>query len=423
MRVWLFQTGEILPLTGQERPMRSLRLANELTKQGHEVLWWASAFDHIRKQWLTSTESCISVNGLKIIPLHGCGYQENLGLRRYVDHLLVARRFEKLSLTYDLPDVFVISLPDHLLAYAAARFAIRHHIPYILDLRDRWPWDIVNYYPHLLTRGIIRLALSVDYAKSTYCIRNAASMVTMMKSYLEWAREKGLRLPENRMDRVFPLGAPACVVDPAARKSPVLDVIRHFLDNAKLAVIYAGSMGKIYQPISLVKIARSFRITYPGIKFILVGEGEYFSAIKGEAQSLDNILLTGWMDQLDLFQVMLLPSCPKIGAITLSKPIRAFPNKAFTYLSAGLPIISMLDGDIASLIAVERVGINVAAGDEDRLANVILDLFHNPSKMNDMALRAKALFENHFSSEIIDREYAGHVVDVAQNCMVKKNQI
>ena len=49
MNIWLIQTGEKLPLQNKERKLRTTLLADCLIKRGHSVLWWASAFDHFKK--------------------------------------------------------------------------------------------------------------------------------------------------------------------------------------------------------------------------------------------------------------------------------------------------------------------------------------------------------------------------------------
>jgi hypothetical protein len=51
MRVWLITVGEPLPLDGPgERMLRTGILAAFLAARGHEVVWWSSSFDHVRKR-------------------------------------------------------------------------------------------------------------------------------------------------------------------------------------------------------------------------------------------------------------------------------------------------------------------------------------------------------------------------------------
>jgi hypothetical protein len=50
MNIWLVQTGELLPLDEGVKKMRIALLADILVERGHNVFWWASAFDHFTKQ-------------------------------------------------------------------------------------------------------------------------------------------------------------------------------------------------------------------------------------------------------------------------------------------------------------------------------------------------------------------------------------
>src|SRR2546425_947828 len=119
------QIGEPLP-TRPVREMRTALLCRKLAARGHSVLWWASAFDHFAKQWLFTDDTRTRVDsGLEILALKGCGYQDNLSLRRLVDHRLIARKFRRLSKSESRPDLIVASMPSHDLAYEAAVYADR----------------------------------------------------------------------------------------------------------------------------------------------------------------------------------------------------------------------------------------------------------------------------------------------------------
>ncbi len=50
LKIWILQDGEQLPLVNGAKPMRSWRLGEELSKRGHEVVWWSSNFSHMKKE-------------------------------------------------------------------------------------------------------------------------------------------------------------------------------------------------------------------------------------------------------------------------------------------------------------------------------------------------------------------------------------
>src|SRR5689334_13988075 len=91
MRVWLFQIGEPLPWQKNRRVMRSGRVAKELIRRGHEVIWWTNRFDHYTKTWLRPGSEGADENGIQYRLLSGIGYRNNYSPLRFIDHWLVAR--------------------------------------------------------------------------------------------------------------------------------------------------------------------------------------------------------------------------------------------------------------------------------------------------------------------------------------------
>ena len=96
MNIWLIQIGELLPIKDGERKLRTAILADKLTERGHSVLWWASAFDHFKKVWISKKDTeFVLKNGVKIIALKGIGYKRNISFSRFVDHRIIAMKFRK----------------------------------------------------------------------------------------------------------------------------------------------------------------------------------------------------------------------------------------------------------------------------------------------------------------------------------------
>src|SRR5574341_243598 len=140
MNVWLIQIGETLPLVSNIRKLRTALLADKLITKGHSVLWWASAFDHLQKKWISKQETEVKIsNNFTIKLLKGIGYKRNVSIRRFIDHRIIAKRFRELVSAESRPDIIVASLPSHDLAYEAVMYANKNNIPIIVDIRDPWP--------------------------------------------------------------------------------------------------------------------------------------------------------------------------------------------------------------------------------------------------------------------------------------------
>src|SRR5439155_9149672 len=149
MRVWLITVGEPLPVDGTgDRPYRTGLLARFLIEAGHEVLWWSSTLDHIRKRLRAPESVSLDVEDkLRLVLLHGMPYRRNVSISRLINHIGIAREFERLAPAQPRPDIIVCSLPTLELSDAATRFGGEHGIPVVLDVRDLWPDIFVDVLP------------------------------------------------------------------------------------------------------------------------------------------------------------------------------------------------------------------------------------------------------------------------------------
>jgi hypothetical protein len=140
VKIWLVQIGEPLPLNKKVRKLRTAILADRLVSRGHEVRWWASAFDHNLKVTLFPQDQELRLSpGLALHILKGCGYAGNISLSRYLDHRLIAAKFRRQAGRLAPPDIVVASMPCHHVAFEAVRYARCRNIPVLVDVRDLWP--------------------------------------------------------------------------------------------------------------------------------------------------------------------------------------------------------------------------------------------------------------------------------------------
>jgi hypothetical protein len=145
MRVWVLCTGEPIPFLAAEsgdRFLRAGRLAGYLTERGHEVIWWTARFDHFTKTHRDIESNKVldlGVNAPKMVFLESVGYQNNISLRRFMDHWQIGRAFRNLSAQLEKPDVIISSFPLVELCDEAVEFGKKNNVPVILDIRDLWP--------------------------------------------------------------------------------------------------------------------------------------------------------------------------------------------------------------------------------------------------------------------------------------------
>jgi glycosyltransferase involved in cell wall biosynthesis len=402
MNIWLIAIGEILPIEKEKRKTRTTLLAEKLIERGHNVLWWTSAFDHFKKKWIFGKDTTLSLGkNLRIKALKGLGYKKNFSLERYLDHRIITLKFKKLAPKEPKPDIIVTSMPSHDLAYQAVIFAKKNKIPVVVDVRDKWPDIFFEYFPRWMN-PLVKVFLYKDFQMVNYCFKNATHIVSMMESILNWALEKTER-KRTLDDRVFYLGAEKIGQVPKIEK---LSFIEKLTKN-KFVITFIGAFNETYNPLILTKAAEI--LSNLNIHFILGGDGIYFSKVKEASRKLKNVSLTGWLSNEEIHFIL---SLSNIGIIPSTKKVEAFPNKAFVYLSAGLPIVSSVEGDLKELIKKYNIGLYYPPNDLGLLVECIKKLYEDRSLYEKMSWNAKEIFNKFLDAEKIYNEYAEYVEEI-----------
>lgn len=408
MKVWIIQTGEPLPLASGTRWMRSALLARELAKRGHRVTWWASAFDHYRRAWASADADGKELQtGLTLRTLRGVGYSASLSLRRLVDHAVVARAFAREVKTAERPDVIVAALPDYRIAHAAWRYARRHAIPFVLDLRDRWPWDFVEHFPAPL-RPLARAGLVRDFAMARILLAKADSVVTMMEKWGDWIAREGPRSPHGN-DRVFYLGAERLAADPARVRDPVLKALA--AAKGSWPILFVGAFTNRSWPRQAIAAFRLLKGNTGAVRplLILAGDGDRRQDVEELAADDPDIVLPGFVNDAEIEALL---AISKVGVTTLNGDYEAVPNKVFTYLSGGLPIISSIGGELEALLEREDIGFSCDSSAE--MAAALEALLTDEPRRAEMAARAQRLFDEKYEARKLFGAYADHVEAVAR---------
>ena len=405
MHIWLMQTGEQLPLYPNIRKMRTAILADVLLARNHSVYWWAGAFEHQRKKWIFNTDTVFHLSdNYTIHALKGTGYKKNVSIMRYFDHLRVASKFHKLSTGLARPDVIVASTPCYHLAYESMKYARANKIPLVLDVRDLWPDTFLTSLPNKGLSILGRMVLFYDFIKISRLLRLAEGLTAMSRGCLRWGQEK-VRRSSQKWDRVFYLGYKPY----QCRKNPRAS-LNHNLKEKKI-FLFVGTFGESYELNQIIDVARRFhQMQNKDILFYLAGAGEQFTRIKSAASGLPNVVLPGWIEAEKIIELL---GAAWAGIVPCRSVEDAAPNKVFEYLSAGLPLISSLEGEIAELIEQYQMGINYRVGDVEGLEQSIIKLAIEPEMRHMMSQNASQFFSKHGNAHKIYSGYANYIEDLA----------
>lgn len=407
MKIWLLKIGEPIPVGSSVRKLRTAMMADKLAERGHEVLWWTSAFDHHKKTMVfKDNEEIVLHPRIRVKTLMGMAYGRNVSLKRYADHWIISKKFKHAAGSEIRPDVIVTAMPDYHLAYEAVSFARRYDIPVFVDIRDQWPDVFLDALPRW-ARPLLRKMLFYDYGKLSALLAGSDGIFSATSTWLDWALEKTTRARKDG-DRVFFLGAPKFIREhsshPESKLTPILKKI-----EGRFVLTFIGTFSHVHNPASVVDAAKELKrrgTMRDQPFFILAGDGPLRNQMIDRAQGMENILFPGWIDGNEITELL---SVSSVGLVPFGVETDQFPNKAFTYLSAGLPVLSCDRGDLSRLLLAYRAGYHFSRSSPPELADLIEKLSKDPALCDEMRGNAGQLFQEKLDAEKIYTAFAEHV--------------
>jgi glycosyltransferase involved in cell wall biosynthesis len=422
MKVWIVEISDFLPnLDGDNRLFRAGMVAKALVERGHKVLWWTSTFNHQLRKQRFSESTTVDINcGYRIRLLYGPGYRRSISIDRIWHNRSTAKKFacEIDCIPQDeRPDIIYTCLPTLEMCEKVVLYGIRHGIPVVVDIRDQWPDVYLSPFPGFL-QLVIKLFLRSEFVRVQKILSRTNSIVGISESNLKW----GLKIAKkktNTYDKWFPLGFYSRL-----KKNSVIDKDdikklknKYNIKDYNLVVTFIGSFSISYNFNTILEVAQNFSQQEKiHVKFIIVGNGEQEIFLKEKAKKLNNLILTGWCKEIDVDKILAISS---VGlAPYKSQAMMTLPNKPFEYMAAKLPILSSLNGECRRLIQKESIGLYYASDSCIDLKEKILWFLSHPQETKAMGIRARNLFEEKFSADIIYPKMAEHL-----ECIVRDKGI
>ena len=415
MKVWLITIGEPLPTDGTgERLLRSGLLAEQLTGSGHDVTWWTSSFDHVRKQFRSPGDACRDLGRTFRIRLLGSsGYRSNVSLQRLRDHRSLAQKFARQARGEPIPDVILSSLPTLELCDEAVDYGRAVRRPVVLDVRDLWPDAFLDLVPGALC-PLASLALWPLRKSAARACGGAAAIVGISSAFVEWGVRHADR-PRGGSDCVFPMGY-------REQRPSSLEITRsdefwrHWGVGTRpglFRLCFFGSMNRHFEIDTAIEAARILARQSRDVQFVLCGEGERSARWRALAADCPHIVFPGWVDAAKIWTLMRMSDAGLAPYVSSRNFIGNLPNKPVEYLSAGLPIISSLQGNLAELLNRHNCGLTYPNRDASELAAAVASLMDQPDRRRRMAENGLRLYRQHFVAETVYRQMAQYLVELA----------
>jgi glycosyltransferase involved in cell wall biosynthesis len=395
LQVWLIKAGEALPNEKtQDRLRRMGLIAAELINRGHSVTWFNSTFHHARKlqRYKKDTLLHISVN-FKIRLIRANSYKRNVSVQRIIHHFVTAQKFRILARKLDKPDVILCSMPTIDLAEIAVKYGIENNIPTVVDIRDLWP-DIYFEVLPIAHRFFIKPYVRYSRMRLKKLLIGATAIVSLTPGFLDWGLSYANR-DRTLYDRVFYMGYKRLEYNQNDKKG---EWCNYNFNPEDFIVCFFGTLGRQFNYEPILEAAMLLQ-NDKNIKFVVCGDGEFLPLLKKQSHDLPNMIYPGWINERQIQQLL------RIAAAGLA-PYRKsmnftlnIPNKFSEYLSAAIPILLGIEGEMGNLI--DEFGCGYVYNNGEQLAQFITNLKSEPNVRIGMSKNALKLYNEKFDAKIV----------------------
>lgn len=175
----------------------------------------------------------------------------------------------------------------------------------------------------------------------------------------------------------------------------------YLIGDNDLLLIYGGNLG-ISQGLNFLLEIFKVYTNIQRIKFLIVGEGSWFSHLEKHINESDykNVTILKRLPPQE-FREMLIAS--DLGLIFLNPKhtIPNFPSRLTSYLEVGLPVISCTDTatDIGNIIEASKCGYKVISGDLESFQEIVHTIMNDFTILNEFSINARKLFEQKYTTK------------------------
>jgi glycosyltransferase involved in cell wall biosynthesis len=195
---------------------------------------------------------------------------------------------------------------------------------------------------------------------------------------------------------------PWALDEPASPTEPD-DKIRHELfGDARLGILYSGTIGKAHQFEEFILLARELRRRNASAAFCFAGRGNCYQELQDMVSEEDsNIRFAGFIDE-KLLPLRLAAADIHMISLRYGWEGIVVPSKFFGSLAAGRPLLycGAQKSCIVELIENEELGFVVEMNTVTVVADILEGFDNNKAKLYQMQKRVFQFYNTHFSKEL-----------------------
>lgn len=197
-------------------------------------------------------------------------------------------------------------------------------------------------------------------------------------------------------------------------------IFKELKARKNFVISYIGNMGVAQDMETIVSVIKHFKNDRT-IDFVFAGHGNKLDELKDLAKKemIANVFFYGFLQGNDFNEVLKITD---IFLLSLKKQLAglAVPSKTYSYLSAGKPIIAIMDPntDIVKDIIKYNAGIAVQEGDSDVIISQIDLLKNNNLLKKEIGKNSRRLFEDKYTFNKGSRKYVHMMIKILEDTNV-----
>lgn len=190
-----------------------------------------------------------------------------------------------------------------------------------------------------------------------------------------------------------------------------------------LCIVFAGNIGAAQDFPAILDAAQIVARDLSAVRWIIAGDGRMAPWVREEVARRGLEAQFSFLGQLPSAKMPEVFSTADALLVTL-RPDPVFsltiPGKVQSYLSSGKPLLAMLDGEGAKVVAESGGGLTCRAGDSNALARLVVQLAGlSHEQRRAMGASGRAYARREFGRDILFDRLEGWIAEVVEECNSK----
>jgi glycosyltransferase involved in cell wall biosynthesis len=371
---------------------RHHELARHLQGLGHRIVIITGQGSYLTGNRTTSGRKVshqIDDMGVEIRRIPGYHAWHRSFFHRMISFLIFMIRSFMEGMRSESLDLVWGTSPPIFQAVSATILARWRSVPFVLEVRDLWPYFAV-------ASGVLRSRLLIGMSNwlERQLYRAADVVIVNSPGFVEHVSARGAKRVE-----LVPNGVDCETfvdVEDGGKIREQLGIHDEFL------ILYAGAHGLSNDLITVLRAAVLLKAE-PEIHIVLVGAGKEKANLVNQAQSL-NLSKVHFLDPVPkehMPEVLAQVDAGLAILMAIDAYKTTYPNKVFDYMAASLPVLCAIDGVIRDVVEKGKAGIYVEPGNPEALANAILRLAADRDKARQMGAAGRRWVCSHYDRKIL----------------------